>query len=443
MSTSVEKADSGKVTPPNTSMRRYIVGGIASIALLVGGLGGWAATSEIAGAVLAQGTVVVDSNVKKVQHPTGGIVGDLFVREGRKVNAGDILLTLDGTATRANLQVIINQLDELAMRMQRLKAERDDAGSVILPAMLASRSESPDVREIVAGELSLFISRRSARTARKAQLGERADQIAEEVKGLDRQIAAKSTELKVVADELIGLEQLAKTNLVQISRVNAMRREAARLEGEIGRLTADIAQANGRIAETKLQILQTDQDVRTETVKELRDAQGREAELSERRIAAEDLLRRIDIRSPQAGTVHQLMVHTVGGVINPGEQLMLIVPEGDKLVIETKVAQQDIEQLHSGQEALLRLTAFNSRTTPEIYGRVDRIAPDLSRDPNTGIAYFVVRVVISDEELARIGDKKLMPGMPVDVQIRTQERTALSYFIKPFTDQVARAFRER
>jgi HlyD family secretion protein len=428
---------------PDDSLRPYVLGGAAVVFLLVGVLGGWAATSQLAGAVLAQGTVVVDSNVKKVQHPTGGVVGELRVREGDSVKAGDIVLRLDETVTRANLQMVTKQLDELAMRQARLKAERDGLEAVVLPPLLAGREAEPLVLEIIAGERSLFESRRTGRASQKSQLRERTSQIREEIKGLSGQLAAKANEAALVGKELEGLEYLAAKNLVQMTRVNPMRRDAAKLEGEQGQLTAQIAQANGKIAEIELQILQIDQDLRTEIVKELREAQGKEAELVERRIAAEDQLRRVDIRSPQTGTVHQLAVHTVGGVINQSEPLMLIVPDGDKLVIEAKVAQQDIEQVRIGQNAWLRMTAFNQRTTPEVAATVDRVAADLTREQQTGAAYFVARLTIPEHELKKLGQGKLVPGMPVDVQIKTEERTALSYFLKPFSDQIARAFKER
>lgn len=425
------------------SLRRYGLGAFVVISLLVGGLGGWAATSQIAGAVLSQGTVVVDSSVKKVQHPTGGIVGELNVREGDKVNAGDILLSLDSTATRANLQVIVKQLQELEMRQARLKAERDNLTTLVVPSGLGALQALPEVSDIIAGERALFNSRISGRSARKSQLRERMQQMQQEISGYTLQLEAKKREIEVVTTELQGLQYLAEKNLVQISRVNLLRRELAKLEGDAGQYTAQVAQAQGRISETEMLLLQVDQDLRTEIVKDLRESQGKENELVERRVAAEDLLRRIDLRAPQQGVVHQLAVHTVGGVITQGEVLMLIVPEGDRLVVEARVAQQDIEQVHTGQDAILRMTAFNMRTTPEIIGTVDRIAADLSRDPQTGMPFFTIRVSIPDRELSKLGAGKLLPGMGVDVQFKTQERTALSYFVKPLADQMAKALRER
>lgn len=417
--------------------------GLAVAVGLLGGLAAWGMTAELAGAVLAEGTVVVDGNVKKVQHQAGGIVGQILVKDGDRANVGDLLVRLDDTVTRANLAVITKQLDEISMRQARLKAERDGADAVTVPAALASRQNEPDVSEIIAGEQSLFRSRRQARTSQAAQLRERIDQLREEIAGLTGQHAAKTTEGELVKQELVGLEQLEKQRLISTNRITVPRREAARLQGDRSQLAANIAQARGKIAETELQLVQWDNDFRTEVVKELRELQAKEGEYAERRIAAEDQLKRIDIRSPHRGVVHQMTVHTVGGVINPSEAIMLIVPENDRLVIEAKIAPKDIEQVHIGQTAFIRLTAYNQRTTPELNASVARIAADLTRDAQTGFAYYVVRLAIGDEELARAGATNLLAGMPVEVQIKTSERTALSYLIKPLHDQIMKAFRER
>jgi HlyD family secretion protein len=429
--------------PVSDNLRMHMAVGLAALLLLAGGLGGWAATAELAGAVLAQGTVVVDSNVKKVQHPSGGIVGEIHVEDGDKVAAGDLLIRLDETVTKANLLVITRQLDELAIRSARLKAERDGAASFALPAALATRSAEPEVHEILIGERSLFDSRRTAITGQKAQLRERIAQLEKQMVGITAQSEAKSKEIVLIKKELEGLTLLFEKGLVPITKYTATQREAVRLEGERAQLYASHAQAKGRIAETELQIIQLDQDTRRDVIRELRDIQAKEAELNERRIAAEDQLRRIDIRAPQAGIVHQLAVHTVGGVITSSEPVMLIVPEGDALVIEAKVAPQDIDHVGVGQAAFIRFTAFNQRTTPEFRGEVSRVAADLTREQQTGLAHFVTRIALSQAELQRLGTLKLKPGMPAEIQIRTTERTALSYLMKPLTDQIERAFRER
>lgn len=226
--------------------------------------------------------------------------------------------------------------------------------------------------------------------------------------------------------------------------MTALEREAARLKGERSQLIASVAQAKGKISEIELQIIQVDQDLRSEVSKELREIQGKTAELVERKVAAEDQLKRIDIRAPQDGVVHQLAVHTIGGVINASEPLMLIVPVADQLMVDVKVPPQDIDQIAIGQPAVLRFAAFNQRTTPEINGVVKRIAADITQDQKTGIAYYDVRISMPQEELARLGGGlTLVPGMPVEGFIKTRERSVISYLLKPLSDQIEKAFRER
>jgi HlyD family secretion protein len=292
------------------------------------------------------------------------------------------------------------------------------------------------------GEIHVFEDRRAARAGQKAQLKERIAQLQEQIDGLKIQASAKADEIQLIQDELTGVEQLWRKNLVPITRVTALRREETRLRGERGQLISSIAQAKGRIGETELQIIQIDQDLRSEVSKELREVQAKIAELVERRISAGDQLKRIDIRAPQDGVVHQSIVHTVGGVINAGEPLMLVVPEADELSIEVKVSPQDIDQLQPGLDAVLRLSAFNQRTTPELKGRVSLIAADLVTDQRSGIQYYPVRVAFAEGERERLGALKLVPGMPVEGLIQTGYRTVFSYLTKPLTDNMAKAFRE-
>jgi HlyD family secretion protein len=413
-------------------------GGI--ILLLVVGV--WGATAPLAGAVIAPATVVVDSNVKKIQHQTGGIVGEILVRDGQRVEAGDLLVRLDQTMARANLLIVTRQLDQIGGRQARLKAERDGLSTIAFPSALTDRQAQPDIAEIVFEEQRLFENRRSAREGQRAQLTERVTQLSNEIDGLTAQLAAKEREISLIREELKGVRELYRKNLVQLPRLNALERDAARIEGERGQLLASVAQTKGKIAETKLQILQIDQDLRTEVGKDLRELQAKEAELAERRVAAEDQLQRVEIRSPQAGMVHQLAVHTVGGVVTPGEPIMLIVPEGDTLVLEAKIAPQDIDHIALGQPAVIRLSAFNQRTTPEVNGRVSFVSADLTKEQQTNSTYYVARISIEDD-LTRLTGIKLLPGMPAEVHLQTGERTALSYMLKPLRDQFARAFKEK
>jgi HlyD family secretion protein len=419
-----------------------IMAGVLALVVLIGGLGTWAATAELAGAVMADGTVVVDSYVKKVQHPQGGIVNEIRVRDGDRVRAGDLLVRLDDTITRANLQIIANQIDEIAARKARLAAERDGVSELSPPVSLVTRGDQPRVAEIMAGEQALFASRRSAMAGRKAQLGERIRQLREQIVGLESQREAKSQELALVGRELTGLYDLQTKKLVPSMKVTSLEREAARIGGERGQLVAALAEVRGRISELELQIIQIDQDLTSEVSRELRDLQTKEAELGERMGAAEDQLKRVDILSPQAGIVHQLSVHTIGGVVGPSEALMLIVPAGDALVIDAKVAPQSIDHVREGQTAMVRFTAFDLRATPEIAGVVQRVAADLTREAPTGQSYFIARIVLPEAVVARAGMLRLVPGMPAEVHIRTGDRTALSYLLKPLSDQIARAFTE-
>jgi HlyD family secretion protein len=411
-------------------------------AALAVGVGGWAGTTELSGALIAPGSIVVDSNVKKVQHPTGGVVGELRVRDGDRVKAGDIVVRLDQTITRANLAIVTKGLAELAARKARLASERDGSDAIDFPDQLRSREGDPEVVQIMEGERKLFELRRSARLGQKAQLRQQSGQLLEEIVGLTAQQQAKKREIALINRELEGVRDLFKRNLVQINRLTLLEREATRLDGEEAQLMAAVAQARGKIAETELKIIQIDQDLSSEVAKEMREIDAKIGEFVERKLQAEDQLQRVEIRAPQDGTVFQLAVHTVGGVIATGEPIMLIVPEADSLSVEAKVNPQDIEQVKLGQRTVLRFSAFNAATTPEINGQVSRISADVSSDQRTGQSFYTIRIAINPDELSQLGSK-LVPGMPVECFIQTGERTVISYLLKPFRDQLKRTFRER
>lgn len=425
------------------SIRTHMRLGSALVLAVIGGLGGWAATTDLAGAVIAPGQVVVESNVKKVQHPTGGIVGTLNVREGDKVEIGQLLVRLDETVTRANLAVVVKGLDEHMARRARLGAERDAATEITFPAEIAARAGEPALAQTLAGERRMFDLRRNARTGQAEQLRQRIAQVREEIGGLSKQATAKAAEIGLIKRELDGTRDLWKRNLVPITKMTALERDATRLDGEHGQLLATIAQAKGRIAETEMQILQIDRDFASDVGKELREIDGKIGELVERKVAAEDQLKRVDIRAPQSGRVHQLNVHTIGGVITAGEPIMLIVPETEELAVEARVAPHDIDQLHIDHSARLRFTALNQRTTPEISGTIKRIGADVTTDQRSGASYYVVRVSLQDSELAKLGDVKLVPGMPVEAHMETPSRSVLSYILKPLHDQMTRAFKAK
>jgi HlyD family secretion protein len=425
------------------SIRRHVLAGLIIVLVLAGGVGGWAGTMTLSGALIAQGQVVVDSNVKKVQHPTGGIVGELRVRDGDRVKQGDVVVRLDETVTRANLAIVNKGLDELYTRRARLESERDGLGEIKFPPDLLGRAKEPEVAAILEGERRLFELRSSARNGQKAQLRQRVEQLGEEIRGLKAQRESKEKEIKLIIREKEGVHDLWKQKLVPLTKLTQIERDETRLEGEAGQLIAQTAQAAGKISETELQILQIDRDLSSEVAKETREIEGKIGEFVERKVTAEDQLKRIEIRAPQDGTVFQSTVHTVGGVITAGDAMMLIVPEADSLTVEAKVNPQDIDQVREGMPTLLRFSAFNQRTTPEIYGKVSRISADAATDQRTGQTYYTVRIALPGDEVAKLGEVRIVPGMPVETFIQTGDRTMISYLTKPLHDHLMRMFREK
>lgn len=432
---------------PRQAIRKLNIIGFTMLIVLVGGVGGWAATSQLSGAVIAPGTVVVESNVKKVQHPTGGIVGKILVKEGDSVEEGQVVMRLDDTTTKATLGMVQSQLDELMAREARLIAERDSADAIVIPDELKSRQQEPSVATAITDETKLFESRKSAKIGQRAQLRERITQSNEEIRGLTAQQEAKEHEIKLISDELVGVNELYGKNLVSISRLMTLKRDKTKLEGERGQYIAEIARARGKISETELQIIQLDRDFRSDVLKDLRDAQGKLAELKERRITAEDQLKRVDIRAPQSGVVLQLAVHTVGGVIAPGETIMQIVPRADVLVVDAKVAPQDIDQVTLGEKAVVRIMAGDQRTMPDVNGTLIRVSADVAVEPQSastpGRPYYLVRVSLPQDEIRKLEGLNLVPGMQAEVFIQTYARTPLQYLLKPLREQMARTFRER
>ena len=427
----------------HSSMRRNIRAALAVIVFLLGGIVVWATTTQISGAVIAPGSVVVDSNAKKVQHPTGGIVTELHARDGDRVKAGDVLVRLDETVTRANLSIVSKDLDQLIAQKARLESERDGLEDVPMPAELASRMNDPQVAGIMEGERKLFSLRRAARVGQKDQLSKRVDQLKEELTGYESQEKAKAREMELIKEQLVGARELYAKQLMPVTRFTELQRDAARLEGEHGVLIATMAQIKGKISETELQILQVDRDLNSDIGKEMREADTKIGELIERRVAAEDQLKRVEVRAPVSGVVDQSSVHTVGGVVAPGETIMLVVPDQDSLKVEAKVAPQDIDQLHIGQPVTLRFSGLDRRTTPVISGTLTQISPDTTIDPKTEQRYYTVRISLEPKEIARLGSVKIVPGMPVEVFVQTGDRSALSYLLKPLDDQISRAFKEQ
>jgi HlyD family secretion protein len=425
------------------SIRLHLITGLVVVLVLAGGFGGWASTVPISGALIAPGAVVVDSNVKKVQHPTGGVVGEVRAHDGDLVKAGDIVVRLDETVVKASLAIVVKTLNGLYARAARLEAEQRGSEKIKFPTALTDRADDPDVRDVMASETKLFDVRVNGRVGQKAQLRERITQLNDEIAGLQAQEAAKDKEIALVEKELVGVRQLYDQHLVQLTRLTTLERDAARLSGERAQYISSRAQARGKITETELQVIQVDKDMLSEVSKDLRETNDKIGEFVERKVTAEDQLRRIDIRAPQDGMVLQSTVHTVGGVITAGDAVMMIVPQADALSVEAKVNPQDIDKLQIGQKTMLRLSAFNQRTTPELNGVVTRVSADVTTDQRTGQSYYTIRVSMPPEEIQRLGDVKVIPGMPVEAFVQTGDRTMLSYLMKPLSDQLMRSFREK
>lgn len=414
-------------------------------ALLVIGLlaGGWMVLVPLAGAVVVPGNLVVQSNVKTIQHPTGGVVAEIPVHNGMRVRTGDLLLRLDATQAKASLQVVSKQLDEARARLARLVAERDGLPRPVVPTELSARLDENNIKTLLASEASLFRARATARDSQKDLLQSRVSQLGEEIGGLEAQVASKARQIELITGELGGVQELYDKHLVPLTRLTTLQRESARIEGERGQLVSAIAETKAKVGEAQLQIVKLDQDFRADVVKELGETQGKEAELSERAVAARDVLERIELRSPTSGVIHQLATHTLGGVIRAGDAVMEVVPDSDDLQIEARLQPNDIDQVRAGQLAYVRFSAFNQRTTPQLNGQVSYVSPDISHDQQTNAAYFTVRVMLPDEERRRLAGLQLVSGMPAEVFMQTGSRTMFSYLFKPIFDQLQRAFVER
>ena len=430
------------ISESKRSLNRHVaVVGALSIALVCG-IGGWAATTELSSAVIGEGVVVVDGDVKKVQHLTGGIVSELLVAENDHVSAGQVLIRLDGTKTKAELSIVESTLAQLYARRARLKAERIGAESFEVQENISDLTSSTAARDLLDGETKLFDSRRSALIGMKSQLASRKDQLAEQIKGLVVQINATNDSLALIEQELEGIDVLYKKGLVTLQRLNTLKRARADLQGNSGQEIAAKAEAEGKAIEIDRQSIQLDEDRRSEIAKDLTDVEAQIAEYEERRGTALDQLRRLDITAPLSGRVHELAIHTINGVINPGETLMLVVPENEDLTVQAKVATRDIDQVHVGQSVDVRFSAFDQRTTPDVQGEITSIAPDIVKDERTGISYYPLRVKPRPDSIAKLKSIKLYPGMPAEVFIKIADRTVISYLTKPLTDQMQHVFRE-
>jgi HlyD family secretion protein len=424
------------------SLRRYQNLGFASVFLVVGTLGGWAARADIDGAVVAPATIMVKTYSKKVQHKDGGIVRQILVKDGDTVRESQTLLVIDDTELEAQLRIIDALLLENQTKQARLQAQKDNAAEIIFSNDVLEHRDEPGAAQVIAGQIKLFEAMRAIISGKTDQLEQQITQLEQQIDGLKAQATSEEEQIALIAEELNGYRKLLKMGGIEKSKVLALEREQARLIGERGALIAGKASTEAKIGEVKLQILHIREEYLTKTLSELHDVESKIAELRERRVAAASQLGRSVVAAPIAGEVYQVAVHTIGGVIGPGETLMLIVPQADELVLQAQVSPKDIDDIQVGQTAQVRFPAFGARMTPHIAAEVSQISADTSKIDNNSPPFYAVRLQISAQELTKLGAHKLKPGMPAEAFIQTGPRSPLSYLIKPLSDQIAHAFRE-
>ena len=431
-------------SPSPFPTRGPMILGIVALLILVGGFGTWAATTNISGAIVASGSIEVDQNRQVVQHPDGGVVAEILVREGDTVEVGETLIRLDPTLLRSELAITEGQLYELMARRARLHAERDTAAEITFPEPLLTRAEADEeVSELVEGQRNLFLARLDSAAREIEQLSKRKDQIADQVRGVEAQQVALDEQLGLIRQELENQQSLLERGLAKIGTVLALQREQSRLTGTVGELIAQKAQAEGRITEIDIQIQSLQTQRREESITTLRDLQFRERELAEQARALRERLSRMAITAPVSGVVYGMTVFTPRSVIRPADPVLYLVPQDRPLVIAAQVETIHIDQLFVNQEVSLRFAALDQRQTPELFGRVVQISADAFEDESTRVRYYRAEIVLSEGQIDRLPEgTALIPGMPVEAFIRTADRTPLAYLVKPFTDYFARAFRE-
>lgn len=425
------------------SVRGPILLGFIALLILVAGFGTWAVMANISGAVVASGQLEVDQNRQVVQHLDGGIVVDVFVEEGQTVEAGEVLIRLDEKDLAGELAIVEGQLYELMARAGRLRAERDDEDEIVFdPELLTVAAERPDMAELVDGQSNLFLARRESVAREVEQLGRRAEQTQNQIDGIDAQKEALAIQLELIGRELADQQSLLDRGLAQSSRVLSLQREEARLRGSIGELVANRAEAEGRITELELEIIKLETRRREEAITRLRDLQYNLLELRERRRLLTERMSRLDIRAPVSGIVYDLQIMGRRAVIQPAQPVLYLVPQDRPLVITARIETIHVDEVFVGQDATLRFSTFNQRDTPELLGRVVQVSPDAFTDERTQMRYYRAEVELLPGEMEKLAGRDILPGMPVDTFIRTQDRTPLAYLVKPLADYFNKAFRE-
>ncbi|WP_327195027.1 HlyD family type I secretion periplasmic adaptor subunit [Sphingomonas sp. LH128] len=427
---------------PARSLQNEVRTGLLLCGALVFGLGGLAAFLPMTGAVIGPGEVTMSSHVKEIGHPAGGVVADIMVRDGDHVSKGQPLIRLDSRVSGAAATYTGENVDQLLARAARLTAERDNGADVAFPAELRARANDPNVAALMEQERRTFSLRRDARRSMTAQLGQRINQTAADMASSRTKAQSYAEQATLINDELDATRRLYEKRYTTLDRLNALERSASGLTAEAhGAREAAISGA-ARIGELRLQMGSVQADARSSAAAELMDVLARISELRRAQVAADDNYARAIIRAPQSGTVDKLAFRTVGGVVPAGQTILELVPDDDRMIVEATVSPVDIDQVHVGQKAILRFSAFSARTTPELNGIVTHVSADRTDDKTTRSAFYRVTVALDKGEIARLGQLRLRPGMPAETFIQTGRRTMLSYILKPLADQLERAFRE-
>ena len=432
---------SGEVTN-RWFVHRFMIGGYLAVFLLVFGLGAWGALARISGAVIVSGTLEVEGNRQVVQHPTGGVIDKINVRNGDAVGAGDVLIRLEGDEIVSELGIVEGQWFEILARKGRLSAERDGLSEITFDPELMSRKSSPNIAGLMQAQELQFKARQKLQSEESGQLKERQVQIAKQIEGLEAVQAATQKQIDLISREIEGQEALLAKGLTEITRVLTPRRTLAELEGTRGQIEAAVAENKGKIAEIEINLVQLDSKTREDAISELRDLEYREIELRERRDNLRLQVEKLDLRAPVAGVIYGNTADTLRGVVRAAEPVMYIVPKDAPLIVRGHVMPINIDQIHVGQQATMRFSAFDARTTPEVTGHVKTLSADTMEDRNTGSRYYLVDIQLDEDSQQKLVNRPLVPGMPVEAFIGTDERSPLSYFVKPFTDYFSRAMQE-
>ncbi len=425
------------------SASRPLTIGFVSLLLLVLGVGLWSVNTQIAGAVIASGRIQVEANRQVIQHPTGGVVGEIFVSEGDVVKAGDIVVRFDSSDLKSELAIIESQYFELLARKALFQAERDDVPELTYDdELIIEAKQNSDIHSLMDGQSDFFAARRASLEKQKEQLAEQTIQLNNQVTGVEAQNIANQSQLMLLEEELADTQSLLDKGLAQASRVLALRREKARIEGQIGNLTSELGRLKAAINGINIQLLQLDIERRTSAIENLRDIGYRALELAERRIAIKQTLFRLEVRAPMSGIVHDNQIFALQSVVQAAEPMMYIIPSDLPLVVQAQVDVVHVDQVYVGQDATLNFAAFSQRTTPQIFGTVTKLSADVFTDQVTGLNYYQVELVPKQSEMEKIENLELLPGMPVEAFLKTDDRSAFTYLVKPVTDYFNKAFRE-